>query len=771
VKLYSITERPCVLRQNFRQNDPRLLPRVLLNPTDFKHSQFTAGQLLRLVVDPPSLFSSVVEAWPSYKLKPTMATFVSASSDDSAQENVEACLQPIAQLICAVAVRVELLQVKNKYSLKTDKFSNGCHLIQLALRGMVVGKGDIHTITLDDYILRLRINQLETLGNQPARDLARVTVHTCIALESRAQSHEHVDEIRLDRSKTTEMAGLASEIASRSSHAYLGRGVLVAGHPGNGKLRMEMMGRCIRLLSIPRRKNLLKLSATPVQSEETARAQNGLRSALIVLNAKQVVGIAALGMEEAHVILRALFSHVSSTGSTLLIEELDVLSISAFTPVINILMSCLDSMTSGVIIAAYDRASVVSPVLNRSGRLDRVSLAKPPSEQSARDLGTMLKTMIPSDLPHYLSDLTLDTSGVNRFVNVDRKLIGKAILLKAFKEVLQTSILEQYWGRLSRTKICYKHALQARSQLLSRYQACEKQIPAVQWKDLGGLASVKRTLCELFYASMSYASTLIQLGVNTSACGVLLYGPPGCSKTMLARAIATECSMSFLTVLGPELLSMWLGDSERALHGIFLRAESTSPSIVFFDEVDALALRRTSSALPSESAATDRVLAQLLVELDGIASKSHIFVVAATNRPDLLDPALMRPGRLDFLLYIPPPDLYSRCEILISALGSMPVSMLCDSFVILQLARCSALCSGAEIIDICRHAALYAISRLKITRKSIPFIEPSHLFAAFANLDLSNRSKSLRFYERWQSGVNSDDRRVDPTCNKRTLAR
>jgi len=221
---------------------------------------------------------------------------------------------------------------------------------------------------------------------------------------------------------------------------------------------------------------------------------------------------------------------------------------------------------------------------------------------------------------------------------------------------------------------------------------------------------------------------------------------------MLARAIATESSMNFLTVLGPELLSMWLGDSERALHAVFLQARAMSPAIIFFDEIDSLALRRTNNALPSESAATDRVLAQLLVELDGVASQARVCVVAATNRPDLLDPALMRPGRLDYLLYIPPPDLLSRCEILVSSLKRMPIALSCDNFIILQLARCTALCSGAEIVDICRRAALDAIGDTVVTTQQHG-IKPHHLYSNLAKLDLSSRSASLLFYEIWQHRI------------------
>jgi len=226
---------------------------------------------------------------------------------------------------------------------------------------------------------------------------------------------------------------------------------------------------------------------------------------------------------------------------------------------------------------------------------------------------------------------------------------------------------------------------------------------------------------------------------------------------MLARAVATESSMNFFAVLGAEVLSKWLGESERALRDIFLQAATaSSPSVIFFDEIDALALRRGATNMPSESAVTDRVLAQLLVELDGVSSQRNCWIIAATNRPDLLDPALMRPGRIDHLMYTPPPDLYGRCHILEFSLQQMPVSVCCKNETILQLGRCTSLCSGAEIVDVCRRAALHAIeTALRQEEKSNSSVEPLDLFSTVSGSSLADRSRSLLFYEMWQGATSA----------------
>merc|ERR1719243_114242 len=181
------------------------------------------------------------------------------------------------------------------------------------------------------------------------------------------------------------------------------------------------------------------------------------------------------------------------------------------------------------------------------------------------------------------------------------------------------------------------------------------EVPTVTWDDVGGLENVKRELRELVQYPVEHPEKFEKFGMSPSR-GVLFYGPPGCGKTLMAKAVANECQANFISVKGPELLTMWFGESEANVRDIFEKARGSAPCVLFFDELDSIAGQRGGSSGDGGGAA-DRVINQILTEIDGVGSKKNVFVIGATNRPDIIDPALMRPGRLDQLIYIPMPDL------------------------------------------------------------------------------------------------------------------
>ncbi|CAN0487334.1 unnamed protein product [Ectocarpus sp. 8 AP-2014] len=258
------------------------------------------------------------------------------------------------------------------------------------------------------------------------------------------------------------------------------------------------------------------------------------------------------------------------------------------------------------------------------------------------------------------------------------------------------------------------------------------------------MEGVKQSLREVVEWPLRHPEAFLRMGMSPPR-GVLLYGPPGCSKTLMARALATESGMNFLAVKGPELLSKWLGESERAMQALFKRARAAAPTIIFFDEVDALACKRGGGG-ETGAGATERVLTQLLTELDGIQPVKRLVVVAATNRPDVIDPALLRPGRVDRLVYVPPPDVLSRREILRLSLAKVP----CAGDVEHEaLARRTEGFSGAEVVALCREASICALEE----DRSATQVRQAHLLEALGQMRPQITPAVLASYASFQRGV------------------
>ena len=233
-------------------------------------------------------------------------------------------------------------------------------------------------------------------------------------------------------------------------------------------------------------------------------------------------------------------------------------------------------------------------------------------------------------------------------------------------------------------------------------------MPDVRWEDVGGLADVKQRLREAVEWPQRHAAALQRVGARAPK-GTLLYGPPGCSKTMLARAVATECGLSFISVKGPELFSKFVGESEKAIRLLFARARAAAPCVVFCDEIDSLAATRAegegASAGAGDSGVGARVLSQLLTEMDGTVPLSGVTILAATNRPDMVDPALLRPGRFDRLLRVRAPDREGREAVLRAQTRRMPLAADADLGAVAAQTECF---TGADLAAVLQEAAMLA---------------------------------------------------------------
>ncbi|MEM2724887.1 MAG: AAA family ATPase, partial [Candidatus Nezhaarchaeales archaeon] len=229
------------------------------------------------------------------------------------------------------------------------------------------------------------------------------------------------------------------------------------------------------------------------------------------------------------------------------------------------------------------------------------------------------------------------------------------------------------------------------------------EIPNVRWSDIGGLEEAKQALKEAVEWPLKYPEIFEKANIKPPR-GILLYGPPGTGKTLLAKAVATESEANFVSIKGPEIFSKWVGESERAIREIFRKARQAAPCIVFIDEIDAIAPRRGGDI--GDAHVTDRVVNQLLTELDGIEELRGVVVIAATNRPDIVDPALLRPGRFDRLIYVPPPDAKAREEIFKIHLRGKPLGA---DVNIQKLVSLTEGYTGADIAALCNTAAMIAL--------------------------------------------------------------
>jgi AAA family ATPase len=224
--------------------------------------------------------------------------------------------------------------------------------------------------------------------------------------------------------------------------------------------------------------------------------------------------------------------------------------------------------------------------------------------------------------------------------------------------------------------------------------------PNVRWSDIGGMHDLKLKLKQIVEWPLLYPETFQRLGIEAPR-GLCMFGPPGNSKTMIAKALATESNLNFISIKGSDLFSMWVGESEKAVRDLFVKARQLSPCICFFDEIDAIGGERESG-----SSVKERVLAQILTEIDGVNSLKKVIIIAATNRPDLIDSALMRPGRLDRIVYVKLPDEITREEIFKIKLAKIPIDIDVD---IKELVKATEGYSGAEIESVCKEAALKAL--------------------------------------------------------------
>lgn len=420
------------------------------------------------------------------------------------------------------------------------------------------------------------------------------------------------------------------------------------------------------------------------------------------------------------------------------------------------LMDGLHGRGKVIVIGATNRPNSLDPALRRPGRFDREIEIKVPNEKGRREIFQIHTRNMPLDKKISIKEFSQITHG---FVGADISAVSREAAMSALRrylpkidlesEIIDPELLEQ----IEVTKEDFEEAL--KEVLPSAIREVFVEVPNVTWDQVGGLEDLKQKLIESVEWPLSHPKIFERMGINPPK-GILLYGPPGCGKTLLARAVATESKANFISIKGPELLSKWVGESEKAIREVFRKAKMASPCIIFFDEFDSIAPSRGRHT--SDSGVSEKVLSQFLTELDGLEVMKDIVVIAATNRPDILDPALIRPGRIDRILLVPVPEEKGRFEILKIFTKDMPLT---SNIKLEDLNDMTGGFSGADIETWCREAAMLALRENIRARK----VSMEHFIEARKLVNPTLTTEILNWYEKF--GEKLKTRRIEESKEDR----
>ncbi len=460
--------------------------------------------------------------------------------------------------------------------------------------------------------------------------------------------------------------------------------------------------------------------------------------------------------------LREIFEEANrNTPSIIFIDELDSIAPKrgevtgeVERRVVAQLLAMMDGLKERgqvVVIGATNRIDAIDPALRRPGRFDReIEIGVPDRVDRMEILQIHVRNM-PIDDTVSLDDLADRTNG---FVGADISALCKEAAMKVLRRHLpdisfDDDIPEEVLDEMSVTGSDFENALKEIEPSAMREVLVE--ISDVSWKDVGGIGTLRQEIVESVEWPLKRPAKFEEMGIRPPR-GVLLYGPPGTGKTLIARAVARETKANFISVKGPQLLSKWVGESEKAVREVFKKARQVSPAIIFFDELDAIAPMR---GIEEGHRTSERVVNQLLAELDGLETLKDVVVIAATNRPDIIDPALLRSGRFDRLLFVGPPDRAGRLEILKIHTSKTPSG---DDVSLEELAELTESYVGSDLESLCREAAMLALREDPEANE----VEMRHYREALKRVRPSFEENMVRYYERinerFRGGV-----KVDPS--------
>ncbi len=572
--------------------------------------------------------------------------------------------------------------------LEPVKIMGGEEYLAQALDGRLAARGDVVSVPVMGRRFEFLVQ-----STAPSAEAVEITADTKLKIAERPAKEA---EAKIPRVSYEDIGGLGDEVAKvremielplRHPELFdrLGveapKGVLLHGPPGTGKTLLA------KAVASETNANFHAISGPEIMSKFYGQSEENLRE------------IFTEAQENAPSII--FIDEIDSIA-----PKRDEVTGEVERRVVAQLLSLMDGLQARgkvVVIGATNRPNSLDPAIRRPGRFDREIEIGIPDRDGRLEVLQVHARNVPLAKDVDLKELAGITHG---YVGADLAALVKEAAMRSLRRALPSIDLEvdeipvEVLRGLEVTREDFLQAFREMEPSTLREVLIER--PNVHWEDIGGLEDAKQELREAVEWPLKYAKLFTHAGAKAPK-GVLLYGPPGTGKTLLAKAVATEAEANFISVKGPEFLSKWVGESERAVRETFRKAKAASPCIVFFDEVDAVTPQRGMGA---DSHVTERVISQVLTEMDGLEELHNVTVVAATNRPDMVDPALLRPGRFDRLVYIPPPDLGARRAILAIHTKGKPLGADVD---LEDLARRTEDYTGAEIAAACNEASMLAI--------------------------------------------------------------
>lgn len=566
------------------------------------------------------------------------------------------------------------------------------------LEGRVVTKGDIIPLN----IMGRRIGFAIT-GTSPSDAASLIDTHTEFVIGAVPKatkgvpriSYEDIGGLRNEVQKVREMIELPlrhPEIFERIG-IEAPKGVLLYGPPGTGKTLLA------KAVASETNANFYSIGGPEIMSKFHGESEERLRE--VFKEAEQ------------------------NAPSIIFIDEIDSIapkreevSGDVEKRVVSQLLTLMDGLKSRgklVVIGATNRPNALDPALRRPGRFDREIEIGIPDDRGRLEILQIHTRGMPLTEDVNIESIAKVTHG---FVGADLEALSKEAAMRSLRRILpeinmeQSKIPAETLNKIKVTNNDFQEAL--RDIQPSAMREVVVQRPNIHWDDIGGLQGVKEELAEAIEWPLKHADLFLEADVK-SPKGILLYGPPGTGKTMIAKAVATTSEANFISVKGPELLSKWVGESEKGVREIFRKARQAAPCIVFFDELDAVAPRRGGGS-DGDSHVTERVISQMLTEMDGLEDLKGVVVIGATNRPDMIDEALLRPGRFDRLLEVPVPDREARMQIFQIHTRNKPLDR---SVSLDKLVEMTDGYTGADVAALVNAAAMSAIKQhIDIGKKS-----------------------------------------------------